>query len=53
MKQPKKLTRAQKEFLSKKSKNRIKVDEWMFVYENDEEICIVNKHTRANKIVPK
>lgn len=51
MKQPKKLTRSQKELISKKCKKKIDVREWMLVSENEEEIHIINKNTGEIKTI--
>lgn len=50
MKQPKKLTRQQKEIVSGHSLN---VGEWMFVEELEYYIRIINKRTGAAKLVDK
>lgn len=50
MKQPKKLTRQQKEMVSGHSLN---ADEWMFVEELEYYIRIINKRTGATKLVDK
>ena len=46
MKQPKKLTRVQKELVSKLSKKKININDWMLVSENQETITLINKETK-------
>lgn len=53
MKQPKKLTRTQKEFICKRFKRKIDVKEWMLKTENAEEMQIINKTTGEIKIINK
>lgn len=50
MKQPKKLTRQQKECLSA---HYLKADEWMLVEETEFYLKIINKNTNKTKMVDK
>lgn len=50
MKQPKKLTRSQKECLSA---HHLKADNWMLVEETDFYLKIINKETSKRKSVDK
>ena len=53
MKQPKKLTRSQKELITKRCKKKIDVKDWMLIMENEESLHIIHKETKEIKVINK